>query len=151
VKIHSTLFCALLAIFTAGAQARSAQPEKGTTVPGAAAIVGVWKGQMDGVPAITLTISDEGGSLSGAVLFYLIRRDEGKPAVSTAGIPEPLMNLRFDGQTLTFEVSHRRAHPPGTLKDPPVGFRLKLTGANKGALSNMNEASPGLEIVRSDY
>jgi hypothetical protein len=32
---------------------------------------------MEGLPALTMTISDEGGELTGAILFYLIRRDDG--------------------------------------------------------------------------
>jgi len=152
VKIHSALICALLVIFAAGAVAQTSKPAGQTTAPGNAAIVGVWRSQMDGLPAITLTISDESGSLSGAVLFYLHRRDEGKPVTATPGVTEPLMNLAFDGKTLTFQVSHRRAHPPATLKDPPVTFRIMLTGANKAAFTNSNdEASPEFELVRTDY
>lgn len=106
---------------------------------------------MDGLPVVTLTITNETGTLSGAVLFYLHRRDEGKPVTSTPGIPEPLFNLKFEGQILTFQVSHRRAHPPRTLSDPPVTFRLKLIGADKSGLINENETGPELTMVRTDY
>jgi hypothetical protein len=41
------------------------------------AVTGVWRAQMEGLPALTMTISDEGGELTGAILFYLIRRDDG--------------------------------------------------------------------------
>lgn len=112
------------------------------------AIEGVWRAQMDGLPAITLNISYETGSLNGAILFYLLRKDAGKAETSTAGIPEPLMNPQFDGTTLTFAVSHRRAHSTSTPSDPPVRFALTLTGANKGKLVRDNDGTPGLEIVR---
>jgi hypothetical protein len=46
-----------------------------------------------------LNITDEAGPLQGAMLFYLIRRNEGKPATSSPGIPEPLFNPEFDGKT----------------------------------------------------
>jgi hypothetical protein len=151
MRIHNAVLCALLAIFAAGMQSQSAQTEKGTDANHTAAIAGVWKAQMDGLPAIALTISDEGGSFSGAVLFYLHRREEGKPVTVTPGIPEPVFNLRFDGQTLTFQVSHRRAHPPSTLNDPPVSFRVKLTAPNRAILTNESDASPEFELVRSDY
>jgi len=94
---------------------------------------------------------------SGAILFYLHRRKAGQPVTSSPGIPEPLINPRFDGTTLTFQVSHRRAHPPRTLNDPPVSFRLTLTGLNKGAMNNVSEpvgdgsASSGLPMVRTGY
>src|ERR1051326_3359027 len=50
----------------------------GATRKGAnAAIVGVWRGEFENLSAATLNITDEAGPLQGAVLFYLIRRDEG--------------------------------------------------------------------------
>jgi len=122
----------------------SQTPQPATT-PGAkdaSDVVGIWRAQMEGQPAMTLTVTDEGGSLTGAVLFYLHRRETGKELVVTPGIPEPLFNPRFDGKTLTFQVSHRRAHPPATLNDRPVTFRLMLDGTGKAALVNVSEADP---------
>ena len=118
-----------------------------------ASILGVWRGTMDGLPVIALTVTDEGGRLSVAILFYLIRREEGKPPTSTAGIPEPLLNPKFDGKDLTFQVSHRRAHPPRTLNDPPVSFRLKVTGPDAGALTQAGAppAENGLPMARAKY
>lgn len=117
------------------------------------AIVGVWRGTMDGLPVMTLTVTDEGGSLSGAILFYMIRREEGKPPTSSAGIPEPLLHPKFDGKDLTFQVSHRRAHPPRTLNDPPVSFRLRVTGPERGALTQGEKppSDSGLPMVRDKY
>jgi hypothetical protein len=105
-------------------------------------IVGIWRSQMEGLPAITLTLTDEGGSLTGAVLFYLHRREQGQPVTATPGVPEPLFNPRFDGKVLTFEVSHRRAHPPGSLEDAPVTFRVTLDGADHAALMNESANDP---------
>ena len=53
------------------------------------AVTGVWRAQMDGLPALTMTISDEGGELTGAILFYLIRRNDGQPPRSSPGAPNP--------------------------------------------------------------
>ncbi len=105
-------------------------------------VLGIWRAQMESLPAITLTVTDEGGSLNGAVLFYLHRREPGQPTTATPGVPEPIMNAKFDGHTLTFEVSHRRAHPPGSLDDPPIPFRLMLDGAGQAALVNASENDP---------
>ncbi len=113
--------------------------------------VGVWRGQMEILPAVTLNITDEGGALSGAVLFYLIKRSSvmSEPTTSTPGVPEPLFNPNLEGQSLVFEVSHRRAHPPGTLSDPPVHFRLKLLDHDKAELVNESESSgPGVVLTR---
>jgi hypothetical protein len=118
----------------------------------ASPILGVWRAQMNGLPMVTLTITDEGGSVAGAALFYLLRRDEKGAVSSSAGIPEPLLDPVFDGKVLTFQMSHRRAHPPGSLADPPANFRLTLTGENKGEFVNKSEeGSPAIPLVKSDY
>jgi hypothetical protein len=115
--------------------------------------IGVWRGQMDSLPGVDLVITDEGGQVRGAVLFYLhMRQDVHSPYTSTPGLPEPMFDLKLEGQTLKFDVSHRRAHPPRTLHDPPVAFDLKLTGPDKAELVNeMEGGGPALVLTRSDH
>lgn len=141
---------ALMVLLSAPFNFSQSGAPKQSSQPDAKPLVGVWRGQMDDLPAVTLTITDEGGGLSGAILFYLHRRTTvNDPYTSTPGIPEPLLNPTFDGKSLAFQVSHRHAHPPRTLHDPPVRFRLTLTGPDKGELVNEDEGSgPGLPIVR---
>lgn len=118
---------------------------------GPAPIVGVWRGQMNGLPAVTLVMMDEGGSLSGALLFYLqIRPTVHDPYTASPGLPEPVLHPSFDGRSLIFQVSHRRAHPPRTLHDAPVQFRLTLTGKDTAELANEKQG-PGLPMVRTDF
>ncbi len=93
-------------------------------------ILGVWKAQTDSLPMMTLTVEQNNGKLIGAVLFYLIRRNPGAPETASAGAPAPLIDPTFDGKTLSFKVSHRRAHP-GTENDPPVAFRFDLSADGK--------------------
>jgi hypothetical protein len=114
-------------------------------------LLGVWRGQFQDLPAVVLTITDEGGRLSGAILFYLVKKSSSmsEPTTSTPGNPEPLLTLKFDGHALEFEVSHRRAHPPRTLSDPPAHFRLTLTAPDKAELVNETESSgPSVVLVR---
>ncbi|MGA2910028.1 MAG: hypothetical protein ABSE36_20220 [Terracidiphilus sp.] len=107
---------------------------------------------INGLPGITLVVTDEGGGLTGAVLFYFQeRKTVNDPWTATPGIPEPMLRVLFDGKDLTFQISHRRAHPPRSLSDPPVEFRLTLTGPNQAALVNENEKGPGFVLTRSDY
>jgi len=110
-------------------------------------ILGVWQAKMDDLPFVTLTITDEGGKLAGAILFFLIRRDEGKPPSSSPGIPEPLLNPKLAGKNLTFQVSHRRAHP-GTQSDPPVSFRFALTGPAEGNLIQEGGEPESIKMTR---
>ncbi len=106
-----------------------------------AAICGVWRGELDSLPAAVLNITDEAGPLQGAMLFYLIRNDEGQPPTSSPGLPEPLFNPRFDGKRLTFQLSHRRAHA-NTASDPPVTFRLDLIGPDEAKLVRIPQDGP---------
>ena len=119
----------------------------------AAMFVGVWRGQFDNLPGVDLVITEEGGQLHGAVLFYLhIRPDVHSAYTSTPGLPEPLLGMKLEGETLKFEVSHRHAHPPRTLHDPPVSFHLKVTGDDKAELVNVTEGDgPLVVLTRSQY
>ena len=156
MKMKDIILRVLPLLIATAACAQTAAPKQPNLRPDAASIVGVWRAQADGLPFVTLTITNETGNLSGAVLFYFHLREEGKPVTSTPGVPEPLFNPKFDGKTLTFQVSHCRAHPPGTLSDPPVAFRLTLTGANHaglvtGDLTNVTESQPGFTLVKTEY
>jgi hypothetical protein len=112
------------------------------------AIVGIWRGEYENLPAATLNVTDEAGPLQGAMLFYLIRRNEGKPSTSSPGIPEPLFNPQFDGKKLTFQLSHRHAHAE-TTSDPPVTFHLELTGPDEAKLVRIPQDGPSyVRMVR---
>ena len=113
--------------------------------------LGVWRADADGAPFVTLNITNEGGVLTGAVLFYLHHADPGQAVSSTPGIPEPLLHVTLDGAMLSFQVSHRRAHAPGSLPASPVHFQLKLTGPDKGTLIRENDESATIELTRSDW
>jgi hypothetical protein len=145
-------FAAILAMLVAATGfAQTAAAKSGATAAGDASVIGVWRAQMDGLPWVTLTLTDEGGTLSGAILFYLHMRQPGGQVTSTPGIPEPLLNLHFDGKVLTFKVSHRHAHPPGSLASAPVEFRLELPSNGHGSLVNDSERGPAATLERSDY
>jgi hypothetical protein len=103
-----------------------------------ASITGIWRGEFENLPAVTLNITDEAGPLQGAVLFYLIRRNDGKPSTSSPGVPEPMFAPQFDGKRLTFKMSHRHAHSD-TRTDPPVTFHLDLTGPDEAKLVRVPE------------
>lgn len=117
-----------------------------------ARFVGVWRGEFDNLPGVDLVVTDEGGNLQGAILFYLHRRSHANsPYAATPGLPEPIVDPTFQGDTLYFQVSHRRAHPPGSLHDPPVKFHLRLTRPDQAELQNENEGAPVVIMKRSDY
>ena len=137
-----TVVLSLAVLFTT-AIALAESPTKRST------IIGQWKGTMEGLPAVTLVVEEDDGKLMGAVLFYLIRRNPGAAPSASPAFPEPMIEPGFDGKTLSFKVSHRYAHPPRTLNDPPVSFRLELTGPDKAKL--LAPELPPLEMVRAKY
>ncbi len=144
--------CALMAMLATAVLAQT-KVTNATTVN--SPLEGVWRADQGGLPSIELTLTGEPGSLSGAVLFYFHHRDSvDQPWTASPGIAEPLFNPKFDGTTLTFQVSHRRAHPPKSLNDAPVAFRVRLFGSDKAALVIENEPAQDearLVLVRSDY
>ena len=124
-------------------------------LPAAAAdslITGTWKGKMHDLPAIILTVKDDGGKLSGTILFYFLHRDtehDAWQADTKHSMTLPLIGPKFDGKTLSFQVSHKEAHPPRTLNDPPSSFQMRLTGVDEAELRNLTEKqSPSLKMVR---
>ncbi len=112
------------------------------------AVVGIWHGELGNLPAVTLNLTDEAGPLQGAILFYLMRQEAGKPPTSSPGVPEPLFHTRFNGKRLIFQVSHKRAHAY-TASDPPVTFRLDLTGPDEARLVRIPQDGPAyLRMIR---
>jgi hypothetical protein len=115
-------------------------------------VAGTWRGKMYDLPAVTLTVKNDGGKLSGTIVFYFLHRNtEHDPwQVDTKhSIPLPLIDPSFDGKTLRFQVSHKEAHPPRTLNDPPSSFQMRLTGKGQAELLNLTEhQSPALKMVR---
>lgn len=99
-------------------------------------------------PRPVKSFSDEGGELTRAIVFYMIRRDPGQPFRSNPSHPEPLFSLKFDGKVLDFKVSHRRSPRARTKSEPPVPFRLRLTGPNKGLLIRDKDEHEALEVQR---
>lgn len=102
-------------------------------------LVGVWHGEYRNLPWVTVTVTQDGGALSGAILFYLRRKTPGSAETATAGTPEPLLQPRFDGKTLTFRVSPRHADPPKTLDDPPMVMTMEIIDQDHARLVNRED------------
>jgi len=124
-------------------------------VPAATAdspIAGTWRGRIHDLPAVILTVKDDGGKLSGTILFYFLHRntEHDRWQVDTKhSIPLPLIDPKFDGKTISFQVSHKEAHPPRTFNDPPSSFQMRLTGTGEAELRNLSEnQGPSLKMVR---
>ena len=126
--------CLLWVLFAVTACSEATLSGQATSTQETTPILGVWRAQMDGLPFVTLTVTNEGGRLAGAVLFYLLRRDEKGAASSSPGVPEPLLNPTFDGKVLTFQMSHRRAHPPRYVDRPSGQFPFDADRYEQGRI-----------------
>lgn len=105
-------------------------------------VVGTWRGKIHDLPAVVLIVKDDGGKLSGTILFYFQHRNTDHDpwqVDTTHSQPLPLIDPKFDGKTIFFQVSHKEAHPPRTLNDPPSSFQMRLTGKGEGELQNLTE------------
>ena len=80
------------------------------------AIIGQWKGTMEGLPAVALVVEEDDGKLIGAILFYLIRRNPGAAPSASPGFPGPMIEPSFDGKTLSFKVSHPLCPPAADVR-----------------------------------
>jgi hypothetical protein len=117
-------------------------------------VVGTWRGKLHNLPAVVLIVKDEGGKVSGTILFYFLHRNtEHEPwqVDIKHSMLLPLIDPKFDGKTISFWVSHKEAHPPRTLNDLPSSFVMRLTGKGEAELLNLSEnEGPGLKMVRDE-
>ena len=111
-------------------------------------IVGLWKGEMNGLPALELEIQQRESQLSGRATFFFQRMDSGTWKVERQG-SQPLDKISFDGKRLLFQVSHEQAHPD-SAGDPPVTFTFTLSSPEEGVLeSNYQGQESQLRLVRA--
>lgn len=150
-----TIFLAIpLAMAAATAFCQSSPSARQAVQPNPTALIGIWHGQgvaqETGLPFVTLTLADDNGSLTGAILLFVAHLDHGRPVVSPPGTPEPILHPRFDGQTLTFQVNFRGPLPPGVSpSDPVLTYHLKMALADKGELTGGSLAADAQAITGS--
>ena len=93
---------AITAMLTAAANAQTAAEsiDKPFVHP---AWTGVWQGNLDGVPAVTLTLANDAGEANGTIVFHAIKKENGH-AYSFSTEPHTLIHPRIEGNTLSFQV-----------------------------------------------
>jgi hypothetical protein len=81
--------------------------------------VGVWQGELDGVPGVTVTLGNDNGDLEGTIVFNVVARDGG-PAQVIGHDAHVLIRVRLEEDTLAFQVIRFRDG-----KDLHLTMRLK--------------------------
>jgi hypothetical protein len=66
--------------------------------------LGVWRGSLDGLPGVTLTLADDSGEIGGTVVFYGIKGEKGEPPRVFTISPHILLHPKLEGRTLSFQV-----------------------------------------------
>jgi hypothetical protein len=97
-------------------------------------LAGTWQGKLDGVPAVTLTVKEEGRGWSGTIVFYKIV-DEGSGPQVAGKDTSVLVDPKLEGKSLSFQVKHPN--------DALIGFRFELTGNGEGELKGKTTQTGG--------
>jgi hypothetical protein len=85
---------AMALVITCALQAQSTNPTSW---------LGVWQGELDGQPGVTLTLAQDDGELGGTVVFNAVSRESGTPHVVGSKV-HMVKHPSVDGNTLSFEV-----------------------------------------------
>lgn len=104
--------------------------------------VGVWQGELDGQPGVTLTLAQDTGDLEGTIVLNLVSREGGTPQVIGSD-PHVLMRPHVEGNTLSFRV--KRASDSQELR-----MEVKFDDGRKVELRCLNcgPDSPTTELLR---
>jgi hypothetical protein len=66
--------------------------------------LGVWQGQLDGQPGVTLTLAEANGELGGTVVLNAVSRESGTPQVISSMV-QMVMHPSVEGNTLSFDIN----------------------------------------------
>ncbi len=133
----------------------SGRPSAEPIADQASQFVGVWDGEMNGLPAVEVALTDDGGKVRGTIAFYLQMLDkDGKWHVvgDKNKAAQPLLSPRIEGNVLTFEVTHAKKHGSPEL-GPNKTFRVEVAGATTAYLREAGDSSDapghGLKLSRT--
>jgi biopolymer transport protein ExbD len=100
---------------------------------------GTWKGTMNGLPGIDLTIREDESKIGGDIVFYFQERaGVNGPWQVAAEHAVPLLSSRVTGKVLTFEVEHHKCHGCTEL-GPKAAFHMELAGINEARLTRLGD------------
>lgn len=107
---------------------------------------GVWQGNLDGVPAVTLTLADDAGEANGTIVFHAIKNDHGH-AYAFSTEPHTLIHPRIegaDGNTISFQVKRGN----GSSEILNMSVELGEDGNVHFACSNCGAEGTKAELAR---
>ena len=103
---------------------------------------GVWQGQLDGVPSVTITLVNDDGRPLGTAVFKMVKR-EGSPHVIAS------QASMLDGTSVAGSLVHFKVN---TSRRGELQFDLKETADNTADLKCTSCAdAPHVQVVREVY
>ena len=107
--------------------------------------IGVWQGELDGQPSVTLTLAKDSGTLEGTLVLNIINRDSRSPRI-VAHEAHVLLQMRSQGDSITFQVKRidRSAEP--------MEFTVERTAADAAKIHCLNcgDDAPTVEMTKLD-
>lgn len=117
-------------------------------------IAGVWHGEWHGVPAVTIHLEEQDGALKGTAEFYTIFATAAGPKrVGQTGELQ-LINPRFNGKKLSFEVQSSDIIYPVITAQMEMSFvgegraELRPTGQPPGSRPENQETTINMKRTR---
>lgn len=107
--------------------------------------IGVWQGELDGQPSVTLTLAQDNGALEGTLVLNIINRDGAGPHI-VAHEPHTLMQPHIDGVTLSFQLKRI----DGTSN--PMLFHVEMTSHESANIHCLNcgDDAPTVKMTKQD-
>lgn len=103
--------------------------------------VGVWQGELDGQPAVTVTLGQDAGDLEGTIVFDMLWREGGQPHI-IGHDAHAMIHMRVDGDGLVFDVIRRS-------DARNLHWTMRLTGEDKSLLECSDcDGPPSVELQR---
>ena len=104
--------------------------------------VGVWEGQLDGQPGVTVTLGRDAGDLRGTIVFNVVARDDGEQPHVIGHDAHVLTHVNLESSKLAFQVirlgDERELH-----------LTMRLTDEGKAVLECADCGGPGTtELAR---
>lgn len=106
---------------------------------------GVWQGQLDGQPSVTLTLAEDTGELGGTVVLNIINRDGGQPHV-VAREAHVLVRPRLEADKLSFELMRLNK------SEAPMNFTVVFMSEGRAQIHCLNcgENAPIVDLVKEN-
>lgn len=107
--------------------------------------VGVWQGELDGLPSVILTLAADDGTLQGTLVLNGINSDVGGPHIAVRET-HLLLHPALNGMTLSFAVKGLRA------ARTTMNFTVEQTSNTSAKIHCLNcgEDAPTVEITKLD-